>query len=264
MFAPKELIINAKFRDLFPPLAEEERTLLENSIRLEGCRDAIITWNNQIVDGHNRYEICNKFGISFNVKEMEFSSEGKALEWMLKNQKGRRNLADYAKAEAGLLVKSILEKEARERQGTRTDLNFGSDLTQSDDGGRTRNKISELTGISTGNLTKVEYIQSHAPEEVKDALRANSRAVRKESEKGIREFCNATEESFQKLHAFYKDLDADSRHIARELLAIGYAVDYLQFDDVAVIHHMMQQYERQIKIALNVAIEQGILPEASA
>jgi len=35
---------------------------------------------------------------------------------MLKNQKGRRNLSDYAKTEAALLIKSVLEKEARDRQ----------------------------------------------------------------------------------------------------------------------------------------------------
>lgn len=92
----------------------------------------------------------------------------------------------------------------------------------------------------------------------------NSRLARKESEKGIREYCNATEESYQKLHAYYKELDADSRHIARELLAIGYAVDYLQFDDIQVIHHIMQQYERYIKLSLKVAIEQGIIQEVSA
>jgi len=171
-----ELIINSRFRDLFPPLSEEERNLLENSIRLEGCRDAIITWNNQIVDGHNRYEICNRHNIPFRTTEMEFPSEGKALEWMLKNQKGRRNLADYAKAEAGLLVKSVLEKEAKDRQlaGLKQNGSVPSDLTERGD---TREKISELTGISTGNLTKVEYIQKHAPEDIKQDLRTGAPGI---------------------------------------------------------------------------------------
>ena len=138
-----ELIINSRFRDLFPPLSEEERTLLENSIRLEGCRDAIITWNNQIVDGHNRYEICGKHSIPFKTIEMEFSSEGKALEWMLKNQKGRRNLSDYAKTEAALLIKSVLEKEARERM---IDAHTAKEILP-ELNGQTRDKIGELAGV---------------------------------------------------------------------------------------------------------------------
>jgi len=170
-----ELIINSRFRDLFPPLSEEERTLLENSIRLEGCRDAIITWNNQIVDGHNRYEICGKHSIPFKTIEMEFSSEGKALEWMLKNQKGRRNLSDYAKTEAALLIKSVLEKEARDRQGTRTDLNIPEILPECK--GDTRDKIGELAGVSGKTVDKVEYIQQHAPEDIKQDLRTGAPGI---------------------------------------------------------------------------------------
>jgi len=169
-----ELIINPKFKDLFPPLAEEERTLLENSIRLEGCRDAIITWNNQIVDGHNRYEICNRYNIPFRTTEMEFSSEGKALEWMLKNQKGRRNLSDYAKTEAALLIKSVLEKEARDRQGARTDI---KEIFPECSNGQTRDKIGELAGVSGKTVDKVEYIQKHAPEDIKQDLRTGAPGI---------------------------------------------------------------------------------------
>lgn len=170
----KELIINSKFRDLFPPLTDEEKTLLENSIRLEGCRDAIITWNNQIVDGHNRYEICNRHNIPFRTTEMEFSSEGKALEWMLKNQKGRRNLSDYAKTEAALLIKSVLEKEARDRQGARTDI---KEIFPECSNGQTRDKIGELAGVSGKTVDKVEYIQKYAPEDIKRDLRIGIQGI---------------------------------------------------------------------------------------
>ena len=51
--------INEKFKSIIPPLSKEEYEGLEQSIITEGCRDAICLWNDTIIDGHNRYDICN-------------------------------------------------------------------------------------------------------------------------------------------------------------------------------------------------------------
>ena len=57
--------INKRFHKLIPPLTDEEFKGLEDSIKIEGCRDALILWNNFIIDGHNRKKICDKYGIKF-------------------------------------------------------------------------------------------------------------------------------------------------------------------------------------------------------
>ena len=51
----------------------EERKRLENNILENGFNPAfpIITWNNTIVDGHNRYNICKKHGIEFSTISQE-------------------------------------------------------------------------------------------------------------------------------------------------------------------------------------------------
>ena len=46
--------IDKEFADLIPPLTEEEYKGLETSILNEGCRDALVVWNDTLVDGHNR------------------------------------------------------------------------------------------------------------------------------------------------------------------------------------------------------------------
>ena len=48
-----ELQINPEFKDLIFPLKPEEYEGLEKSIIEEGCRDAIVSWNSTIIDGHN-------------------------------------------------------------------------------------------------------------------------------------------------------------------------------------------------------------------
>lgn len=59
------LNINQELKELIPKLQQEEYQLLEKSIIEEGCRDSIIIWNNTIIDGHNRYEICTKNNIPY-------------------------------------------------------------------------------------------------------------------------------------------------------------------------------------------------------
>jgi len=84
--------IDPEFKSLIPPLTTEEFTQLEKSIVSEGCRDALVLWDGIIVDGHNRYEICQKHGIPFKTTEMQFSDREEAKDWIDKNQLGRRNL----------------------------------------------------------------------------------------------------------------------------------------------------------------------------
>lgn len=104
------ITIDENFKQLIPPLTKEEYELLEQSIIEEGCRDAIAIWNNKIIDGHNRYEICSKHNIPFLTKTMRFISEDEVKAWMLKNQMGRRNLTDKQRAE---LIGKIYRQEKK-------------------------------------------------------------------------------------------------------------------------------------------------------
>ena len=53
------LEIDQEFKTLISPLRKDEYLKLEVNLTIDGCRDPIIAWNKTIVDGHNRYEICN-------------------------------------------------------------------------------------------------------------------------------------------------------------------------------------------------------------
>lgn len=83
--------IDEEFKNLIPPLREEEYLQLEQNIIQDGCRDPLVLWNDTIVDGHNRYKICTDNGIEFNTTAREFSDRDEVLEWMMYNQIGKRN-----------------------------------------------------------------------------------------------------------------------------------------------------------------------------
>lgn len=88
------LIIDKEFKNLIRPLMKQEYMQLEANILADGCRDPIITWQGIIIDGHNRYEICTRNNIPFQVMEMEFECREAVIAWICANQLGRRNITE--------------------------------------------------------------------------------------------------------------------------------------------------------------------------
>ena len=90
----RRLKTDEEFKHLIRPLRRREYAQLEQNILSDGCRDPIVVWNDVIVDGHNRYEICMRHGIPFDVKDMEFECREAAIAWICANQLGRRNITE--------------------------------------------------------------------------------------------------------------------------------------------------------------------------
>lgn len=67
------LIIDPEFKAAIPPLRPEELAGLERSILADGCRDPLVVWGDTLVDGHNRYSICQKHRLPYDVMGMQFS-----------------------------------------------------------------------------------------------------------------------------------------------------------------------------------------------
>src|SRR5687767_11369287 len=90
------VVVAPELAALVPPLRADERDLLEQSLLRDGCREPLVVReaDNVLLDGHNRYEICTRFGIPFTIRTMSFASNDDAVLWAVENQLGRRNLAD--------------------------------------------------------------------------------------------------------------------------------------------------------------------------
>lgn len=90
----RRLKTDEEFKHLIRPLRQREYAQLEKNIIADGCRDPIVVWNDVIIDGHNRYEICVRHNIPFDTKEMEFECREAAIAWICANQLGRRNITE--------------------------------------------------------------------------------------------------------------------------------------------------------------------------
>lgn len=169
-----KLKINPNFKELIPPLSQEEYTDLEELIIKEGIRDAIITWSGVIVDGHNRFEIAKKHCITdYSIKEMDFADENEAMIWIIKNQLARRNLSILARIELAKKREPLIKAEAEKRM-----LAGKKDPTQkSSEGTETREQLAKIAGVSHDTFRRGEKILENAPPELIQEVREGKKKI---------------------------------------------------------------------------------------
>jgi hypothetical protein len=146
-----KLRINDEFRKLLWPLSPEEREQLEASISAEGCRDPLVIWGQTIVDGHNRYEICTRLDIPFDVIEMEFADNEAAADWIDRNQAGRRN----ATPDQLRLIRGRIYNRMKKAQGApEGNQNRNIQRDQIEPVERTADKLAEQFKVSPATIKR--------------------------------------------------------------------------------------------------------------
>ena len=171
------LTVDDDFRSLIPPLTDDEYSRLERSIVAEGVRDPIITWQGTIIDGHNRYRICQEHGIAFKTAEIVFGSKDAAKIWIIENQFGRRNLNSYQKSVLALQLEPLYAAEARRRQIQGGREKVVQKSSQPSDGGKTRDKVAAIAGVSHDTIRKVKAIETEAAKGNEAAIEARQKLM---------------------------------------------------------------------------------------
>jgi N6-adenosine-specific RNA methylase IME4 len=164
--------IDPEFKALIPPLAPDELRQLEENILRDGCRDPLVIWSETLIDGHNRFEICQRNKIPFETVEMEFESAAHVRIWMRKNQAGRRNLSDAWKIDLELgnkqdyleIGKAKKIESGKEARAAQLGVLSQSDTTPTPEPVSTRQEIAKAAGVSTGQVGMAEQIKKKAPE----------------------------------------------------------------------------------------------------
>lgn len=173
----EDLVIDKEFEELLPVLTMEESERLEQGILQNGLLDSIKVWEEPetgryiIIDGHNRYRILKKNGMTLNswnykiIYASELKNREEVKRWMLEQQLGRRNLSETEKYEIVQKFKSVFEKRAKQNQS------LGgkglTNLTKVD----TRKEMAKATGVSVGTYRKIDAVMKSGNEDLKQRLR---------------------------------------------------------------------------------------------
>jgi hypothetical protein len=176
--------IDPEFRGLIPPLSREEREQLEHNILASGeCREAIILWDNTIIDGHNRYDICTKHGIEFGIREVSFDCRTAAKIWILNEQMGRRNLNDAARIEIVLKKAELLKELAKKNQIRAGRDRHGAGQLSSKTTSCQKNPIdvqktlATEAGVSVGTFSNYNQLKDHATPQLLEKVQSDEMKI---------------------------------------------------------------------------------------
>lgn len=168
----QQIVIDPTFRDLIPPLNQEERAQLEDSLKTDGCRSPLVAWEGQtiLLDGHHRHQICTANKIEFEVRYLSFPDRGAAMDWMILNQLGQRNLApkDAALLRGKLyhsLKKCVPNKKGANQYKKEVKGQSGPQPT-------TAQRVAKKTGVSE-NTVKRDAAFAAAAEQLGDQFDKN-------------------------------------------------------------------------------------------
>ena len=182
----EKLIIDPEFRDKIPPLTDDEFKQLRENILEDGeVYEPIITWNNTIIDGHNRWKIiCENWELlkdKYRTKPMEFADKWAASEWMYKKQLGRRNLSDEQRKYAIGKMYEARKNTSAFKGNQHTIGGAQSEHKHSTDGNRTAAKIAEEVGVARETVKRsekfakgVDALREANPEAADKVLRGGS------------------------------------------------------------------------------------------
>lgn len=166
---------------IFPMMTGDEFDALVADIAENGQREPIYTHDNQIIDGRNRYNACLKLGLKPIIREWD--GIGSLVSFVVSLNLHRRHLTSSQRAVIALDVLPMLEQEAKERQGERTDLTSVKDLTH--DPQRASEQAATIFGTNRQYVSDAKRIAAEAPE-VLDSVRSGDMTIT-EAKRKLRE-----------------------------------------------------------------------------
>ena len=185
-----DIVVNEALKAYIDPLTPEEYEALERSIVAEGCRDALVLWGDVLVDGHNRYGICQKHGLPFStIQATQFKSMDDVHLWMIDQHLGRRSISDFQRGVLALRKRDILEQRIQQVADERAQAtaqapadgespadspapDASSEAPHNTQILHSREALAKEARISSNQVRMIEAIQAQAAPEVVAAVKA--------------------------------------------------------------------------------------------
>ena len=166
-----------ELNSIVPVMNDAEFEDLKQSIKDKGfmsCFGSVLLFENKIIDGWSRYTACQAVGVD-PVIEHFTGTRSDAIDLISKSIT-RRHMSDFSKYETLQKLRDELAAVARERMsaGGKGGINNNQGVpkigtpSEPADNGRVRRDIADRLGWSNGKISQADYVNNHAPEEVKE------------------------------------------------------------------------------------------------
>ena len=227
------VVIDPEFASLIHAPSADELRGLEADIVARGCLDAIKTWNGLIVDGHNRFEICERLGKPYRVEALSFGTRDEAKAWMIAHQLGRRNLPEnviaYYRGQYKALLQDIakatgLAGQARSLVGQNVQMVQGRGISfpisaplvaidtvsvrtmrNSAEYARAVDEVAKATGVAPVAIASISGLTQKATQQLAESLDSPNERVREQARNAVTEMVAGEEpaQAMKRAHAMY-------------------------------------------------------------
>jgi len=177
-----DIVVNEELKAYIDPLTAEEYEALERSLLAEGCRDALVLWGDVLVDGHNRYGICQKHGLPFNtVQNTRFQSMEDVHLWMIDQHLGRRSVSDFQRGVLALRKREIVAQRRARAAAAPQDAEVPAPGEEASGPGAddaaaqalaTREALARAARLTNTQVAMIEKIQKQATPELVAAIKS--------------------------------------------------------------------------------------------
>ena len=184
------IVVNEDLKAYIDPLTPEEHEALERSLLAEGCRDALVLWGDVLVDGHNRYGICQKHGIAFQTLQSGlFKTMDDVHLWMIDQHLGRRSVSDFQRGVLALRKREILNDRQVQTASTAqadsatpavdpTSASVEPSATARAAAPlKSREDIAKVARLSSSQVVLIEKIQRQATPELVAAVKSGAISI---------------------------------------------------------------------------------------
>ncbi|MFZ2308338.1 MAG: plasmid replication/partition related protein [Rhodoferax sp.] len=169
------IVVNEDLKAYIDPLTPDEHDALERSLLTEGCRDALVLWGDVLVDGHNRYGICQKHGIPFQTLQSTlFKSMDDVHLWMIDQHLGRRSVSDFQRGVLALRKREILNDRRLKAEPAVEPDSAPPAAVAAAEPLKSRDDIAKAARLSSSQVVMIEKIQKQAAPEVVAAVKSGT------------------------------------------------------------------------------------------
>ena len=185
------IVVDPELKAYIDPLTPDEYAALERSLLTEGCRDALVLWGELLIDGHNRYEICQKHNLPFETLQSKlFNTMEDVHLWMIDQHLGRRSVSDFQRGVLALRKREIInDRRSRHLAATAAVTNTDDTEPAPWEGEATpaiaaltqplksREDIAKAARLSNSQVQMIERIHKQAAPEVVAAVKSGSLSI---------------------------------------------------------------------------------------
>ena len=172
------IVVNEELKAYIDPLTPDEYEALERSLLAEGCRDALVLWGDTLVDGHNRYRICQQHGLPFQtVQNSRFQSLEDVYLWLIGQHLGRRSVSDFQRGVLALRQREIVAAQRQRALAAPPDVathdaTTEAPTTPTPSALKSREALARAARLSSAQVVAIEKIQKQAAPELVAAVKS--------------------------------------------------------------------------------------------